>query len=235
MKKLLILLALVSSPLFAAHQQKIVQSQVPVDHLYVPKGFDSNDNVELVVEGYLPNLCYKNPSSIVKVDGKTINISVVANSADFEGAACAEMIVPFSEVVTVGLLDKGNYDILVNGKEDSSIFVTESSSDAIDDEIYANVEHIEQIPGEQRVIVKGHHPSFCVEFDRFEVDNNGKDVYQVRPMTKKISDFCPKKMIPFEYEMEVPTELKRNRVLIHVRSMNGNSVNSIFARKLNLE
>lgn len=232
MKKLLILLALVSSPLFAT-QQEVRQAQVPVDHLYVPKGYDSNDTVELVVEGYLPNLCYKNPGSVVKIVDNSIDISIVANSTDFEGASCAEMIVPFSHVVSVGLLNKGNYNILVNGKKDSSIFVNESISDAIDDELYANVEHVEQIRGEQRVVVKGHHPSFCVEFDRFEIDHNDKDVYSVRPITKKISDFCPKKMIPFEYEMDVPTELKRNRVLIHVRSMNGNSVNSIFARQLN--
>lgn len=231
MKKLFIILALVSSPLFASHQQKVVQTQVPVDHIYVPKGYDSNDNVELVVEGYLPNLCYKNPDAVVKVEGRDINISIVANSTDFEGAICAEMIVPFSHVVNVGLLDKGNYNIKVNGKIDSSIFVTESTSDAIDDQIYANVEHIEKIPGEQRVIIKGHHPSYCLEFDRFEVFNNGSDVYSVLPIAKKISDFCPMKMIPFEYEMDVPSDLERNRVLIHVRSMNGNSVNSIYSRK----
>lgn len=231
MKKLFIILALVSSPLLASHQQKVVQTQVPVDHIYVPKGYDSNDNVELVVEGYLPNLCYKNPSAVVKVNGRDINISIVANSTDFEGAICAEMIVPFSQVVKVGLLDKGNYNIKVNAKIESSIFVTESTSDAIDDQIYANVEHIEQIPGEQRVIVKGHHPSYCLEFDRFEVFNNGSDVYSVLPITKKISDFCPMKMIPFEYEMDVPSDLERNRVLIHIRSMNGNSVNSIYSRK----
>ena len=31
---------------------------VPVDHIYVPTGFDSNDTVEVVVTGYLPNLCH---------------------------------------------------------------------------------------------------------------------------------------------------------------------------------
>lgn len=231
MKKLIIILGLISSPLFASHSQKVMQTQVPVDHLYVPKGYDSNDNIELVVEGYLPNLCYKNPSSVVNVDGNTINVSIIANSTDFEGAQCAEMIVPFSHVFTVGLLHKGNYNVVVNGEHSTSLFVTESSSDAIDEDIYANVEHIKQIPGEQRVVIKGHHPSFCLEFDRFEITHNDKDVYSVRPITKKITDFCPKKMIPFEYEMEVPNELKRNRVLIHVRSMSGNSVNSIYSQK----
>jgi hypothetical protein len=231
MKKLLIILALVSAPVFASHTQKVMQTKVPVDHLYVPKGYDSNDNIELVVEGYLPNLCYKNPASVIDVKGKTVNVSIVANSTDFDGAQCAEMIVPFSHVFTVGLLDKGNYNVVVNGKHNTSLFVTESSSDAIDDEIYANVHQIEQIPGEQRVIVRGYHPSYCLEFDKFIIDDNGTDTYSVRPITKQISDFCPKKMIPFEYEMEVPSALKRNRVLIHVRSMNGNSVNSIYSQK----
>lgn len=231
MKMLLIILALASSPLFATSQQEVMETEVPVDHLYVPKGYDSNDTVELVVEGYLPNLCYKNPSSVVEVNDRTIDISVVANSTDFEGAACAEMIVPFKEVVSVGLLDKGNYNITVNNKHNSSIFVKESTSDAIDDELYANVHSVERIHGEQRVAVKGYHPSFCVEFDQFKIDHNDKDVYSVRPITKKVSDFCPKKMTPFRFEMDVPNNLKRDRILIHVRSMNGNSVNSIFVNK----
>lgn len=231
MKKILIVLALISSPLFAADQQKSVQTKVPVDHLYVPKGYDSNDKVELVVEGYLPNLCYQNPDSVIKVEGNTINVTIVANYTNSEEGFCAEMIVPFTHVFSTGFLDKGDYNIVVNGKHSSSLFVSESSSDAIDDEIYANVEHVEQIRGEQKVIVKGHHPSFCVEFDRFEVFHNENDTYSVLPITKKVSDFCPMKMIPFEYELDVPSDLKRNRVLIHVRSMNGNSVNSIFARQ----
>ena len=28
-----------------------VETLVPVDHIYVPKGFDSNDNTEIIVEG----------------------------------------------------------------------------------------------------------------------------------------------------------------------------------------
>jgi len=231
MKKLLIIMALVSSPVLATASQEVVQSEVPVDHLYVPKGYDSNDTIELVVEGYLPNLCYKNPDSTVEVKGSTVNISIVANSTDLGGAQCAEMIVPFSHVVNIGLLDKGNYNVVVNGKNDSSLFVTESTSDAIDDELYANVHQIEQVPGEQRIIVKGYHPSYCLEFDKFVVDDNGTDTYSVRPITKQVSDFCPKKMIPFEHEMKIPTNLKRNRILIHVRSMNGNSVNSIYSQK----
>ena len=33
---------------------------VPVDNVYSPKGFDANDNSEVIVSGFLPNLCYKN-------------------------------------------------------------------------------------------------------------------------------------------------------------------------------
>jgi hypothetical protein len=45
---------------------------------------------------------------------------------------------------------------------------------------------------------------------------------------KKIRDFCPMKMTPFSYDIEVPKSLANPKILLHVRSMDGNSINSIF-------
>jgi hypothetical protein len=45
---------------------------------------------------------------------------------------------------------------------------------------------------------------------------------------KQNSDFCALKMVPFEYDVIVPSKLKSDKVLLHVRSMEGKSINSIF-------
>lgn len=212
-----------------------VEILTPIEHIYSPKGFDSNDNTEVIIEGYLPNLCHKAPTSKVKVEGKKINIEVTALRYHPSNPFCPEAIVPFVETVNVGLLDKGDYDIVVNGKsiyeQRGEISVAESTSNSVDEHVYANVEYVAKKSDSREVTLKGYNPSDCFVLDEINVVDNGKDVYSVLPKMKQISDFCPMKMVPFSYKMEVPSKLEKERVLLHVRSMNGKSVNSIFRNK----
>lgn len=224
---------MISSSLFAEQSRsKIERVEVPAVHSYIPKGYDSNDNIELVAEGYLPNLCYKSPHADVEVKGNRIDVTLKAWSTDNGEMLCAEMIVPFIEVYSVGVLDKGTYFVSVNGGPVRELFVEEATSDAIDENVYANVETIEPLNGSGLVKVKGHNPSSCFEFDRFEVYDNGEDVYSVLPIMEQVSDFCPMKMVPFTYELEVPSTLERERVLLHVRALNGKSVNALYHQRL---
>lgn len=209
-----------------------VEIMAPIDHIYSPVGFDSNDNTEVIIEGYLPNLCHKAPTSSVTVTDKKININVTALRYHPSNPFCPEAIVPFVETVKVGLLDKGDYDIVVNGRsiyeKRSAISVAEATSNSVDEHVYANVEYVEKQAGSREVTLKGYNPSDCFVLDEINVVDNGKDVYSVLPKMKQISDFCPMKMIPFEYKMDVPKKLKKDKVLLHVRAMNGLSVNSLF-------
>jgi hypothetical protein len=205
-----------------------ISQMAPIDHVYSPKGFDSNDNVEVVIEGHLPNLCWKSPKAEVMISGKMININVKALNYESENVFCAEAIVPYLIPVEVGLLDKGDYRVIVNGVEDSAMHIDESSSDAVDDHVYANVEYIERELGSRVVELKGYNPSECFVFDRIEIGNNGSDVYSVLPVMEQVSDFCPMKMVPFSIDMEVPKDLQAEKVLLHVRAMDGKSVNALF-------
>ena len=227
MNKLIVFL-LIGSFSIAAPIKRIV----PISHIYSPEGFDSNDNVEVILEGFLPNLCYKSPSHSVEIEKNVINIKVEALLNDNEDIACAEMIVPLLQKVEIGVVDKGNYKILVNGespwKKEGSIKVEESISGAIDDNVYANVSYVEKDDGSRIVKLKGYNPSDCFVLDKIEFKDNKKDVYSVLPQMKQISNFCPMKMIPFEYELEVPKNLNKDKVLLHVRAMDGKSVNSLF-------
>lgn len=208
-----------------------ISQLAPIDHVYSPKGFDSNDNVEVIIEGHLPNLCWKSPKAEVMISGKNININVKALNYENDNVFCAEAIVPYLLPVEVGLLDKGNYKVFVNGVEDSAMFIDESSSDAVDDYVYANVEYIERDLGSRIVQLKGYNPSECFVYDRMEISNNGQDVYSVLPVMEQVSDFCPMKMVPFSIDMEVPKDLQAKKVLLHVRAMDGKSVNALFINK----
>ena len=207
---------------------------LPIDHIYTVKGFDSNDNAEVMIEGHLPDLCYKAPTSKARVIGKKIIINVTGYKDTTPGRICAQMTVPFLETVNVGVLDAGNYDVVVNGTSPApkltQLGVVESSSSAVDDHIYAAVEIVEKIEGENTVELKGYNPSDCLELDDIKYVSNEKDTYAVLPIMKKVRPNCPLKMVPFTYTMDLPGELERDKVLLHVRVMNGKSVNALIQK-----
>lgn len=222
-------IALVTGSVFAGTMP--TTKMVPVDHIYSPIGFDSNDNTEVVLTGFLPNLCYKAQKADVNVDGTKVNVNMKALKYETTGY-CVEMIVPFVESVGLGILDKGKYDITVNGntslEKKGAIQVAEATSDAIDDFVYANVEYVERVEGTRKVLLKGHNPSDCFQKEEVKLVSNGADTFSVLPKMKQVSSFCPRKMVSFEWEVEVPNTVNADDVLLHVRCMDGKSVNAIF-------
>lgn len=212
---------------------------VPVENIFSPTGFDSNDVTEVIITGTLPNLCHRYPQTKVVVDGNKIDIRVEALYYAPTSPFCPPLLVPFMEKVNIGLLDKGNYKITVNGQSrrnnhraKSTLKIVEATSDAVDDFTYANVEFIERTDDSRIVKIKGHNPSDCFAFKEIKVLSNNKDTFSVLPIIEKVHEFCPMKMVPFEYEMEVPKTLSAEKVLLHVRAMNGKSVNALFPNAL---
>ena len=229
MKTLALIIALFS---LASYAGTPVETLVPIDGVFSPKGFDSNDNSEIVVSGYLPNLCHKTPMTKSEVKDGKINITVTALKYDPTNPFCPEMIVPFVKSVNVGILDKGNYEILVNGKTPyemkSKIKIVESTSNALDDHIYANVHYVDKSYGTKHVKLNGYNPSDCLVLKEVKFVSNDVNTYSVLPIMEKVRDFCPMKMTPFSYDVEVPTTIKANKILLHVRAMDGTSVNSLL-------
>jgi hypothetical protein len=206
---------------------------LPIDHVYTIKGFDNNDNSEVMIEGYLPDLCYQTPIAKARVIGKKVIVDVTGTRDSNPDRICAQMTVPFLTTVHVGVLDTGAYDVIVNGASGSAtratLNIVESSSSAIDNYIYANVEYVEKDGYDGKIQLKGYNPSDCLELDRVEFVSNELDSYAVLPIMKKVRESCPMKMMPFSYETEVPNDLSRDKVLLHVRVMNGKSVNTIYS------
>lgn len=218
-------------PLFGVFAQAAspIISPVPVSKVFTPKGFDSNDMAEIVITGFLPNLCYKSPIVKTKIEGKNINVSVYAiNTEASNTLECTRMIVPFIIPVDIGVLERGQYKVNVNQEEKGQMKITEALSSAVDEHVYAYVEQVLIKPGSRSIILKGHNPSDCYEFDRVEYVHNDKDVYSVLPKMKQVFPNCPMKMVPFSIVTEVPQDLEEKEVLLHVRAMHGKSVNALF-------
>jgi hypothetical protein len=208
---------------------------VPVEHIFIPTGFDSNDTVEIVVTGFLPNLCHKVPEAQIVVNGRDVDVNITSLFYHETNPFCPSMVVPFTQTVNLGLMDKGMYNIKVNGKSpwelNDKMEIDESTSNAVDDHHYAYVNYIDKEEASKgEVVLKGYNPSDCFVLDKIDHVSNKNDTYSILPKMKQIRSFCPRKMVPFSYKWKVPNELNERKVLLHVRTMNGNSVNSVYSK-----
>jgi hypothetical protein len=219
-----------------AHASVVTTTTLPVDHVYSVKGFDNNDNTQVMVSGYLPNPCYKAPEAKSRVEGKRIYIEVTGLRDDTPGRVCPQMIVPFLEAVSVGVLPSGSYEVEVNGgtqwAQHSVLTVSDARSSAVDDFFYANVEYIERRPDSRTVLLTGYQPTSCIRLREIRVISNERDAYAILPIMEQVSQACPLIYMPFTYEFEVPRDLDFERVLLHVRALNGKSVNAIFDNRI---
>lgn len=212
-----------------------IEKTVPVDHVYVPHGFDSNDSAEIIVSGFLPNLCHKTPMMSYNIEGDTILIDVKALHSDPTNPFCAQVIIPFFESVKIkaGDLAMGDYKIVVNnGSMESAINIAAPNGPDQDDQPYANVEFVD-IPAKGRVVMlKGVKTSSCLEpAGAPEVHNNGRDTFAILPIMKPIAKDakCEPTNEEFSYPVTIPANvLKANRVLLHVRRLGGRSINIMF-------
>tara|TARA_Y100000768_G_scaffold330762_1_gene269684 strand:+ start:20229 stop:20891 length:663 start_codon:yes stop_codon:yes gene_type:complete len=210
-----------------------VTTFVPVDEVYVPRGFDANDSAEIVIAGWLPDLCHKSPRASITVNGDTVRVKMRSLLNQGENLICADMVVPFTKNISLGVLPSGKYKILVNKgtryEKVSEITIQKENSFEKDDFVYANVEYVEKHPEKKEIVLKGHNPSDCYKLKNIKFISNTKNTYSVLPIMEKIREFCPLKMQPFSYKAELPENIIDERVLLHVRAMDGNSINTIFA------
>jgi hypothetical protein len=204
-------------------------------HVYVPKGFDTNDSAQIVIEGYLPNLCYRAPFAEVEMKDDVISVTMKAYFLPNATLSCAMVIVPFVETVDVGTLTQGPHRIEVNGKtrfpETASILIEEAVTHDVDNHVYADIRSIQTSPHSRKVVLRGTNPSNCFQFDRFETVSNGKDAYSVLPIMKQVREDCPIVINPYyTLTFEVPKDIDAEKVLLHVRTMNGKSANAVYHR-----
>lgn len=203
---------------------------VPIDHIYIPQGFDSNDNVEIVVTGYLPNLCYKSPKALVQIRERNIFVTIKSIFFKNSNPYCPEMIVPFNKTVDIGALDKGKYNIIINKNTEyekiDDIRIKTPLNNSVDNYQYAYVQEIQK--KKNTIILKGYNPSDCYALGQVQYISNNEDVYSILPRMKKVREFCPMKLVPFTISWKIPNELDSKKILIHVRTLNGNSVNRII-------
>lgn len=207
----------------------------PVDHLFVPKGFDNNDNVEVMVTGSFPNTCYSRNKVEVKVKEDIINVTVTALSVH-QKDVCEKIEIPFMENVTIGNLQAGDYKIVVNNFLKENLNVEIASSRSVDNHLYAAINYVDLgftggLSGEAFLV--GRNQESCLALDEVQYISNGKDTLSILPVMKKVSDDCTGERKHLEVPVKFqPRSFASNKILLFVRTMDGKSVSTLVDKDL---
>ena len=206
--------------------------------VYLPQGFDSNDNVEIIFDGYYSNACFRAGLSTVHVDQELQKIYVSDSSLYYGHDFCAAVIVPYSKVTDAGILKPGHYSVLFqhsreNFVESGYMQVVRATTENKDDHLYANVEKIRYIASHPEhgphLVLNGSHTNTCQKVDYINVNQNPEsNVVEVLPIALMERGGCEHAPngIPFEAIAQID-ELPPGKHLIHTRILNGRSTNEI--------
>lgn len=206
---------------------------VPVigDDLFVPSGFDDNDEAVLVVDGYLPNSCYRIARPEVALDQSTGMITVTPMARYFD-LPCLEALVPYNFEVRLGVLPMGEFEVSISGTDvKAGLEVTEASNAGPDDYLYLPVDDVSvnvDSDGQLKATLTGRFTNSCMTFDSARVIHTGKTVQLLPVMDFLESDACLTGIFPYSEKVVLPASLEKARHLLHVRSLNGRDVNRLF-------
>ena len=208
---------------------KLVEISVPVQQVFTPKGFDTNDNAQIVVTGAYPNSCYKMGPTDVKIDPLTKTIRVDVKAFYTTNSYCLMLYIPFAQAVSVGVLPEGQYKLIVNSQPSGEVPVKLATKDQPDDYVYATVWTLSR-RSERRFELQGFLPDSCSQISEIRVLEEKGDVFTILPIVK-LSRGCEPDLTPanlnYTVEFDVPAGLKGKK-LFHVRSLNGAGINQIF-------
>jgi len=203
----------------------------PISAVYAPGGFDDNDNVQVVIEGIFPNSCYWAGPVKVSVNEKRIEIN---HEAYYVDGHCYDMLSPYTKVVDIGILKADHYSVyLPQGGVPSAILpVKKAKEKDKDDYLYAPVKKAEiSLRKPYRLKLEGIFPNGAMEIDRVVVNPPVNHVIDILPIAKvdetKAKDPASVTPVSFIQNVDFPQIKESGRFLIHIRALNGLSVNLI--------
>lgn len=212
----------------------VVEVSAPVKSVFIPKGFDNNDNAQVVVEVALPNSCYKMGMVKTLINPETQSVNVSVTSFYSHSDVCLQIYTTYPEVVSLGLLDVGNYAVNVNNATDFELPVALANNDSADDFVYASILGLVR-QSTFDFQIQGRLPRECAQLKEIRVIREDGGVMVVLPIVE-FPEGC--EVVASEGELgkdflatfSLPSDLKGDH-LIHVRSFNGGSLNQVVSFK----
>lgn len=210
------------------------REKIYVQDVYTPEGFNVYENSQVVVTGVLPNLCHKSPKVSKEIKDNQIKIELTSLVYDQSNPFCPEAVLPFKKTIDLGELKKGDYEVIINDGTDQEKREN-LRVDGIDpvnlnpDRIYANVTDIEIDNNDPaHITLKAYNPSTCFEMDKLTINLDQEGTYTVSPVMRQRDEFCAYKMVPFDIDVNLPLQEGDKNILLHVKTMDGDSLNRII-------
>ncbi|MEK7355323.1 MAG: hypothetical protein AAB250_02670 [Bdellovibrionota bacterium] len=224
------ILCLVAAASAANAQSEPTKIAATYSHMYAPGGFDSNDQVQIVGEGIFRNTCYRPTEPKVRIDELKHQIFVGPAAYEYSGF-CLQVILPFTRVVDVGILKPGKWEIFQGPQADrlGEVTVRAAITDSADDFLYAPISQafFQQKGTGADVLITGEFSNSCMQLDSVMVTIE-PEVLVLQPVAKMdtTAGVCKDGKFPFSKKVSIKI-LPLGRYLLHVRSMNGNAVNTL--------
>lgn len=201
---------------------------VPVTSVFVPVGFDDNDEAQIVLDGMLPNTCYRLAHTEVE---PTADGFVVRQMARRFGGICIPSFVPFWMEVSLGRLTAGDYKIgVIEGPAATTLSVAAAPTSSQDDFLYAPVQDLvveRNSDGRWVAQISGRLPSSCLSLKETRVLDQGH-VLVLLPILEQSDVDCATEDRPWSESVLLPELAEAGQYLVHVRSMSGKAVNTVF-------
>jgi hypothetical protein len=224
-------------------QVAVAQSRTVVNQpefVFSPKSFDSNDNAQLVIAGHFSGYCMKVGATQHSVNRELFQIQI-DNTVTLNGdCSDLDMYIPYSKVIDLGALPAGNYRVMVRAETGNYVkmadlpinqAITTTQTGTTDERLYAPVTEI-RFDGKNgdpnpQLTLMGYFTNSCLELDVVQVSYKSTNVIEVLPLVKKGQVGCQYSVKQFSKTITLKS-FPAVDTLIHVRSMNGQSVNKII-------
>lgn len=228
MFKVFILVSMLVFQAWSQNGPKINQSTLEAG--YIPNGFDSNDQVQMVIEGTYRDTCSKPAGTRFSVNAASKTIQILSYEYRYSGV-CLDMLVPHDEVVNLGIVGSGSYQVVqANGRQLGRLNVNMATKASPDDFLYAPISqaYIKNVGGRQALTLSGVFTSSCMRLKNVVSHVEG-NVVTVQPLAELLptATHCIQGRFPFEQTTYLQA-VRPGRYLLHVRSLNGNAINNLF-------
>ncbi len=227
------------APAFGQSTPTLVKA--PVEKIFVPLGFDTNDNIEVFYHGHFPNSCYKTGPAKAVVDAATKTISVQASAYYYAGSFCAQMLVPFDGSVKLGFMPEGEYTVAIDGDTqvtEAALNIKIANSPDPDDFLYAPVDSVSigndlGTEADNMIKVEGEYPYMfigCMVMKDLRTSLTPGNVLVVQPIAELVDGpACLAQADNKKFSFTKPLGFvpKKEEYLVHARSTSGTSINKV--------
>ena len=229
-KTLIATTALICAGATFAHADNPTKEPAIYSKVFVPRGFDSNDVVQIVATGTFENGCYRPAETSARVDEGAKRIYLTAAAYKYNGL-CTQMVLPFDRVVDVGIVPAGEYQIMQESQSDvlGKITIKEAAKNEPDDFTYAPVSQAyidDNGKGKDKLVIRGIMPTDCMKVEDVKITHDD-NVLMAQPIVKvEQRKGCAVGTFPFRKEIDV--KAPKGEYLLHVRSMNAKAINNLI-------